>query len=172
MRLSWRPCWGYLGLSWGLLRASWGPFGASRGPLWPSYGVPGVSDAVGSRLGSLSGTTWGFLVRFRVVLEAILDVLEVSWAVFGPSWGRLWGLLGRPGAVFEASWALLARSGWPLGPSGAVRKPKRSKPRNPSKTNGKSMNFASWALFWKPLGALLGRFGGLLGAYWAVLGNL
>ena len=52
---------GSLGAILGSLGASGGPlrvvFGTSREPLWPSYVVPGPSDAVGSRLGGLSEPT-------------------------------------------------------------------------------------------------------------------
>ena len=85
-----------MGRTGGHLWASLGLLGL----LWLSQGVPGPSDPIGSRLGTVSGRNWGPLGAFRGRLGGHLGRLG---GLLGPSRGRLGGLLGRLGAVLGAS---------------------------------------------------------------------
>ncbi|CAK0848815.1 unnamed protein product [Prorocentrum cordatum] len=109
------PLGSFLGASWRPLGDLLGPRGASGGflgwgPLWQSDGVPGPSDAVMSRLGGLSGPSWGPLGTLQGRLEGhlgrhggLLDLLGPpsgpSGEPLGPFWGHLGGLLGALGAI-------------------------------------------------------------------------
>eukprot|EP00959_Pyramimonas_sp_CCMP1952_P264630 5533016-Pyramimonas_sp.AAC.1 len=121
-----------------------GPPGSALGPLggllevpWeapgPSEGVPGPSDAVGSRLGGFSVLAWGPL-----------------GAPQGRLGGHLGGILGRIGALLGPLWG-------PLGPAvvGRRRDDNEQSPR--SSENLRSNNIAglfepSWRSSWRPLG--------------------
>ena len=119
-----------MGASWGTFGASHKPLGVSLGLFWPlgaswepfwlCYGVPGPSDAVGSRFGGLSEPTWGPLGAPQGRLGGHIGLLGghlgpswppfgPSWGHLGPSWGHLGGHLGDVGAILRASLAVLGR---------------------------------------------------------------
>ena len=83
--------------------------------------------------------------------------LGASWGPLGALLDPLGGLLGRLGAIVEASWADLER-----------RKSEKARTLKSCINCRTSMSFASWAPLGKGLGALLGRFGGLLGRLEAI----
>ena len=78
------------------------------------------------------------------------------------SWGSLGGLLGRLGAVLEASWPVLERR--------EAKKARRQK--HIENHNGKSMILASRGPLGRPLGGFSERLGGLLARLGAILGVL
>ena len=145
---------GPLELSWAPLGTSWGPPGA-EGPncrfvfplLGPSW----------SRLGTFLGDLRRILGRYGALLDRLRTFLG--------------GLLGRLGAVFEASWSVLER-----------RKHEKGKTPETSKNSMKINDFglleapweASWSALgvsWRPLGPSWGHLG-RLGALWGRLGSL
>ena len=153
------------GCFWGLLGPFFGPLGGVGrvGGLW------GVLGASRGPPGSLPGASWGLL----------FPLWGRSWACPGALLGRLGRPLGPPGAllsrfgaVLEACWAGLAWFSGRLGLSFSVGKRKRREGQNPSKTNEKSLFFASGGPLGRPPGALLGRLGWLWGRLGAILSGL
>ena len=74
----------------------------------------------GRLLGSfwvLSEASWRPVEVSRRLLGTLSGILESSWTRPGASWNHCGGILGAPGAVWEASWALLEPPGRRLGRS-------------------------------------------------------
>ena len=171
----WGASWGPLGPSWSVGKAKkarrpttfnhqgkslififWGPV---LGPLGVSFGPLGASW-------NLLGASWGVLeAAWRGRLGFSVRGLHLG-PLLGPSWGPLLGILGRLGAMLEASWAVLRPSWASWGPLGASC--------GPLGAEGSDFRFVvplsgpSWGRLW----ALLGRLGGLLGSLEALLGRL
>jgi len=156
-----------------VLRSVGNRFGASWGLLEPLLGFLGP---LGASWGPL-GASWGHLeaesLDFRFVFLLLGPSCGRVWALLGRPGrllGRLWALLGRLGALLGASWAVLGRYWGPLGPSWSVGTIKKREIQKPSKR--KSMILASWGPLGSALGALLGRLRGLQGRLGATVGVL
>ena len=102
------PSWGYLGTvlgpSWGhlgvILGASWGHLGAILGPagghLGPSWRRPEAKN---------HWKNMCFLLCRGILAK--MGILPTSWAILGPSWGRLVAILGPSRGHLEVSWGPL-----------------------------------------------------------------
>ena len=80
--------------------------------------------------------------------------------------------MGRPGALCEASGAVVGRSWGPQGRSGAWGAENARTLESCKQECGKSLSRASWGPLGKRLRNLLGRVGGFLGRLEAILGDL
>ena len=135
----------------GLLGASWGPLGAS-------WGLLGAEGSNRRFVFPLLGISWG---RPEALLGRLGRLFGRMGATLGPSWGPAGGLLGNPGPMLEASWAVLE-----------CRKPENARTRKTLKNILKTSDVGLLGPSWRSSRSALGASWGPLGPSWGHLGRL
>ena len=109
---SWEPLGALLGPPGGFLRASWKLLGGLLGPFGSFWELPrGLQGRLKALLARLtpSEVVSGISLGCLEALMGRYRALEIAWAVLGPPRGKLGGILGRLGAILEASGTAFGR---------------------------------------------------------------